>query len=98
MVKASRGNRARSRSLLRKSVRERGAVPPLSNLMKKYEKGEKVVIKINSSIHKGMPHRRYQGLVGTVIGSRGKAYLVVTKLGKKEKMIIVRPEHLSPLR
>jgi len=66
--------------------------------MRKYKEGEKVVIKINSSIHKGMPHRRYQGLVGTVKGVRGKAYLIDTRLGRKWKTVIIRPEHLSPLR
>lgn len=41
-----------------------------------------------------MPHRRYQGKVGKIIGKRGRAYLVSVTLGDKEKVIIVRPEHL----
>lgn len=96
MVVHSKGYRARTRKLLRKSVRERGAIPPLSSLMHEYKVGEYVTIKINPSIHKGMPHRRYHGRVGIIVGKRGRAYEVKVTLGNKEKLIIVRPEHLKP--
>lgn len=98
MVKHSRGNRTRSRKLLRKAPRERGAVPSLGRLMLDLKEGERVVIKINSSTHNGMPHRRYQGKVGTVLGKRGKSYEVKVKLGDKEKVLIVRPEHLNQIK
>ncbi|AWS00604.1 50S ribosomal protein L21e [Metallosphaera hakonensis] len=94
MVAHSRGNRTRSRKLLRKSPRERGAVPSLGKLMVDLNAGQKVIIKINPSTHSGMPHRRYQGKIGTVIGKRGKSYEVKVKLGDKEKTIIVSPEHM----
>jgi len=94
MVKHSRGNRTRSRKLLKKSPRERGAIPSLSRLMYEFKAGDKVIVKINSAIHNGMPHRRYQGKVGSVTSKRGKAYEVKVNLGNKEKLIIVRPEHL----
>ncbi|BDB97688.1 50S ribosomal protein L21e [Saccharolobus caldissimus] len=96
MVKHSKGYRTRSRSLLRKNPRERGAIPPLSRLMYEYKPGDYVVIKINSSVYAGMPHRRYQGKVGRIIGKRGRAYEISVKVGSKEKILIVRPEHLSP--
>lgn len=97
MVTHSKGNRTRGRKILRKSPRERGAVPSLSRLMREYKEGDKVSIKINSSVHDGMPHRRYQGKTGVVLGRRGKSYTVKVKLGDKEKIIIVRPEHLTPV-
>ncbi|MEM2376808.1 MAG: 50S ribosomal protein L21e, partial [Sulfolobales archaeon] len=59
MVKPSQGLRHKTRTLLRKSVRERGAIPPLSMLMIDYKAGDKVSIIPNPSIHSGMPHRRY---------------------------------------
>ncbi len=96
MVKAPRGFRHRTRKLLRKRVRERGAVPPLSLILHEYKPGDKVHIKINPSVHSGMPHRRYHGKTGTVVGKRGKAYLVEVYLGDKKKLLIVRPEHLRP--
>ena len=95
MVSHSKGNRTRSRNLLKKSPRERGAIPSLSSLMYDYKPGEKVIIKINSAIHNGMPHRRFHGRVAEVIGKRGRAYELKLRVGNKEKIIIVRPEHLK---
>ncbi|MET1159377.1 MAG: 50S ribosomal protein L21e [Thermoprotei archaeon] len=97
MVKAPKGFRHRTRKLLRKNIREKGAVPPLSLLMIDYKPGDKVHIIINPAIHKGMPHRRYHGKTGEVIGKRGKAYIVRVYLGNKEKILFIRPEHLRPV-
>lgn len=96
MVKAPKGYRHRTRKLLKKDVREKGAVPPLSLIMRKYEVGERVHIIINPSITAGMPHRRYHGKTGVVVGMRGKAYIVKVTVGGKEKTLFVRPEHLRP--
>jgi len=96
MVKAPKGLRHRTRKLLRKHIREKGAIPPLSLLLHGYKIGDKVHIKINPAIHKGMPHRRYHGKTGTIIGKRGKCYIVEVYLGDKRKTIIVRPEHIRP--
>lgn len=81
---------------MRKNVREKGAVPPLSLLMIDYNPGDKVHIVINPSIHKGMPHRRYYGKTGEIVGKRGKSYIVKVYIGDKEKTLFVRPEHLKP--
>ena len=62
-MRKPKGLRARTRSLLRKKPRERGKIST-SKLLYDYKLGEKVVIDIEPSIHKGMPHRRYQGKVG----------------------------------
>ncbi|AHC51032.1 50S ribosomal protein L21 [Sulfolobus acidocaldarius SUSAZ] len=96
MVARSKGYRSKTRKLLEKKVREKGAIPKLSLLMHDYSQGEYVVVKINPSIHKGMPHRRYHGKVGLVVGKRGKAYEVKVNTGDKERVLIVRPEHLIP--
>ncbi len=98
MVKPPKGFRHRTRKVLRKHIREKGAVPPLSLLLYKYSVGDKVHIVINPAIHKGMPHRRYHGKTGTVIGKRGKCYIVEVYLGDKRKVLIVRPEHLRPVK
>ena len=96
MVKAPRGYRHRTRKLLRKNIRERGLVPSLSLVMHEYKPGDRVHIKINPSITKGMPHRRYHGKTGVVLGKRGKAYIVEVYLGDKRKELFIRPEHLRP--
>ncbi len=96
MVKAPRGFRHRTRMVFRKHIRERGAVPPLSLVLHEYKPGDKVHIVVNPSIHSGMPHRRYHGKTGVIVGRRGKAYLVSVSLGGKQKTLIIRPEHLRP--
>ena len=96
MVKKSKGYRSRTRKLLSKKPREAGKIG-LSRLLYKYNPDEKVCIKIEPCIHKGMPHRRYQGKIATVVGLRGRS--IIIEIGAKEKKtLIVRPEHLQPLK
>lgn len=96
MVKASRGLRHRTRKLFRKSVRERGAIPRLSLVMREYNIGDKVHIVLNPAVHEALPHRRYVGKTGTIVGRRGRAYLVEVLVGGKKKVVITVPEHLRP--
>jgi len=96
LVKPPKGYRHRTRQLLRKSIREKGAIPPLSKLMIEYRSGDKVHIVIDPAIHKAMPHRRYHGKTGIVVGKRGHAYIVQVKVGSKTKTLFIRPEHLKP--
>jgi len=91
----SRGIRRKSRKALTKKVRERGRLP-LSRLLANYEEGEKVVIDIDPAIHKAMPHKRYQGRVATVVGRRGKAYILEIPQRKTVKTIITTAHHLRP--
>jgi large subunit ribosomal protein L21e len=97
MVKRSKGYRSRTRSLLHKHPRERGKIG-LSRILRTYEPGQKVTILIDSSVHKGMPHRRYHGRVGVIHEKRGQSYIVHVEMGNQTKQIIARPEHLTPLR
>ena len=91
----SKGYRAKTRSLLRRRPRERGKTG-LSKILYEYKPGEKVVVKIDPSVHKGMPHRRYHGKIGVILNKRGRAYVMEVTQGKAVKEIIVRPEHLKP--
>ena len=43
-----------------------------------------------------MPHPRFQGRTGVVVGQRGRAYIVQIRDGGKIKTLFVRPEHLKP--
>ena len=89
----SRGIRRKSRAALSKKVREKGRLP-LSRLLTKYEEGEKVVITIDPGVHKGMPHKRFQGKVADVVGKRGRAYVLEIPQRKTVKTIIATPEHI----
>jgi len=96
-MKKSKGFRARTRRLLKKKPRERGKIG-LSRLLHKYEPGNRVVIMIEPSIQKGMPHKRYHSKVGTVIEKRGRSYLINVSQGNATKAVIARSEHLQPYR
>ena len=96
MGRKAKGYRAKTRSLLRRKPRERGKTG-LSKILHEYKPGEKVVVMINPSVHKGMPHRRYHGRMGVITDKRGRAYVLEVKQGDATKEIIARPEHLKPM-
>ena len=95
MGRKAKGYRRKTRSLLRRKPRERGKTG-LSKILYEYKSGEKVVVKIDPSVHKGMPHRRYHGRIGVIVNKRGRSYVVNVTQGKAVKEIIVRPEHIVP--
>jgi large subunit ribosomal protein L21e len=92
MVVKSHGPHRRTREKFR-----RVGLTPISNFIRKFNIGDKVVIRINSSSPSGMPFRRFQGLSGKVIESRGRAYVVQIKDGNKPKKVVAQPEHLKTL-
>lgn len=94
-MKKSKGYRVRTRSLFKKEPRERGRIR-LSKLLYEHQPGSRVVIMIDSSVQKGMPHRRYHGKVGTILDRRGRSYIVSVTQGNAVREIIIRPEHLEP--
>ena len=95
MGRKAKGYRRKTRYLLKRKPRERGKTG-LSKLLREYEADEKVVVKLDPSVHKGMPHRRYHGRIGVIAEKRGKSYVVNVSQGKAIKEIIVRPEHITP--
>jgi large subunit ribosomal protein L21e len=94
-MRKSKGFRSSARRLLTKGTREHGKLR-LSKLLHEYQPGTNVVVMIDSSVHKGMPHRRFHGKVGIVLNKRGRSYVVSVAQGDAIKEIIVRPEHLEP--
>lgn len=65
--------------------------------LREYKVGEKVQVIIEPSVHKGMPHRRYNGLVGEIVEKRGSGYILRVFQGDKPKEISVMPDHIRPL-
>ncbi len=97
MVKASKGGRRRTRSVMQKRARARG-LSPITHMFQKFDVGDKVNVNIDPSMHKGQPHVRFHGKTGTVTGMQGSAYLLDIRMGDMMKQIIVRPEHLRKAR
>ena len=88
----SHGYRRRTRSLLRK----RGSTG-LSHILTDYTPDQRVVIKIDSTQVKGMPHRRFNGLVGVVKETGRRSVVIDVNVGNKVKTVISRKEHIVPL-
>ena len=89
----SHGFRRRTRSLLTASKSKRG----LSSLLIEYAPNDRVVVKIDPSQVKGMPHRRFNGLVGTVKEVGRRAVTLDVPVGGKKKTLIARKDHVVRL-
>lgn len=97
MVRRSHGLKVKTRRVLRKRPRDRG-LPPVTHSLLSFDEGEKASIIIDPSVHKGMPHRRFHGLTGTVVGKTGRSYHVRVKVGNAQKIVVTRPEHLRKVK
>jgi len=94
MVQRIGGFRRKTRFKLQKGIREKGKVS-LSKYFQKFEVGDKVCLKAEPSVHKGMYFPRFHGKVGEVSRRRGFCYEVTIKDGNKQKMLIVHPVHMK---
>lgn len=94
-MKKSKGYRRGTRSLARKPTREKGK-PNIGKLLVEHEVGSQVIIKIDSSVQKSIPHRRFHGKIGTVLEKRGRGYVVSVPQGESVKAVTLRSEHLEP--
>ena len=94
-MRGSKGYYTGARRLLKKKPREKGK-PKLGKLLTTYEPGSQVIIKMDSSVQKSMPHKRFHGKIGTILEKRGRGYVVSVSKGNAVKKIIVRSEHLEP--
>ncbi len=94
-MKKSKGFRAGTRRLSKKNPRESGK-PKISKLLQEYMPGSHVIIKMDSSVQKSLPHKRYHGKIGTILDKRGRGYVVSVGQGDAIREIIVRSEHLEP--
>jgi large subunit ribosomal protein L21e len=93
-MKKSKGYRRGTRKLLKKATREKGR-PKLGKLLVEHEVGSRVIIKIDSSVQKSLPHRRFHGRIGTVVDKRGRGYVISVTQGDAVKEVVVRSEHLE---
>jgi len=90
-MKKSRGFRSKTRKTLRQKTAFR---PAITRFLQEFKKGQNVVISQEPSSQEGMPHPRYKGRMGKIMGKRGKGYIVEIIDGNKVKRLISRPEHL----
>lgn len=94
MTRKSRGFRAGTR---KKLTQKPGYRPTITKFLQEFKKSQLVVILQEPSSQKGMPHPRFKGKSGKIIGKQGKAYIVEILDGNKVKRLISRPEHLKAI-
>ena len=90
MVKRSLGTLSKHSRLLRRRNRTRTTI---GAIMREFREGSKVSIEPKSGFS-GMPHPRYRGLTGVVVGKRGVACIVSVEVGNAVKRLIIPPVHL----
>ncbi len=86
--------RKKSRDKLSRTVRARGK-SSVVRAIQEFETGAMVHVIIDPSVHKGMPHPRFHGKTGEVVGTRGRAFVLKVTDGDATKTLITLPEHLT---
>jgi len=94
MVQRSGGFRRKTRHKLKKNIRQKGKIS-IHNYLQEFKSGDKVLLKAEPSIQKGMYFPRFHSKVGTVKVKQGKCYKILIKDHNKEKILIVHPIHLK---
>ncbi len=89
-----KGKMRKSRYKLTKHVRERGKIK-IRKWLQTFNPGDYVHIVIDPSVQEGMPHPKFHGRTGIVVGRRGFCYEVKVRDGNKEKLLIIHPVHLK---
>ena len=70
------GYRGRTRTLFKKPYKTAG-LPHATIFLRNFKRGDYVDIKVDSSVHKGMPYKHYQGRTGVVFNVNKRAVGVV---------------------
>lgn len=94
MVKRIGKGRRKTRHAMRKNIRKKGKIS-ISSYFQEFKEGDKVALKAEPAVQKGMYFRRFHGQTGIIKGKTGKCYEVMLKDRGKQKMLIVHPVHLK---
>ncbi len=92
MAQKSQGSQQGARDKLSSGPRDK---PTVNEYLKEFEEGEKVLIKIDSSVQEGRPHVRFHGKTAEVQGMQGDSYEVKFDDGNVEKTLFIPPIHLQ---
>jgi len=96
MTQRKGSGRRKTRSKYRKNIREKGKIS-LTKYFQVFKVNERVILKSEPAVQKGMYFRRFHGKTGLIKGQKGKCYEIKIKDGKKDKMVIVHPVHLKKI-
>lgn len=96
MAKRIGGFRRGTRSKLKKGIRQKGKVS-VTKYFQEFKLGDKVTLKAEPSVHKGMYFPRFHGKSGVVRSKKGNCYEVLIRDFGKEKTLVIHPVHLKRL-
>lgn len=85
--------RRKTRSKLKKNIDDKGKIS-INNYLNEYKNDDKVLLKAEPAVQKGMYFPRFHGKTGTVVGKQGSSYKVKIYDFKKPKIILIHPVHL----
>lgn len=83
-----------TRQKFTKDFRNRGKIS-IRKFFQEFKEGDRVILKVESSYHKGRYYPRFHGRSGFVNGKAGDCYTVLIRDGGKAKKIICHPVHLQ---
>ncbi|MBI4449238.1 50S ribosomal protein L21e [Candidatus Woesearchaeota archaeon] len=87
------GMRRKTRTLLRKNIRNKGKIS-ISRYFAEYKLGDRVLLMMEPAVQKGMYYPRYYGKVANVEGKRGDCYIVTIQDRSVQKTLTVHPVHI----
>lgn len=93
MAKRIGGSRRKTRHMMMKSNRQKGKIS-LTRCLQKLDVGQKVLLKADSAVQSALYFRRFHGMIGTVVGKRGRCYEVAVYDRNQKKKLVVHPVHL----
>mmetsp|Transcript_29444 Transcript_29444/g.80533 ORF Transcript_29444/g.80533 Transcript_29444/m.80533 type:complete len:161 (+) Transcript_29444:28-510(+) len=94
------GYRAQTRTLFKKKFKTNGRCKT-TTFLRTFKRGDYVDIKVDSSIHKGMPHKYYHGRTGVVFNVNKRAVGVIVnkevngRILKKQIHVAIPHVHAS---
>ena len=94
MTKKSRGVRHKTRDKLSQKA---GFRPRITKFIEEFDEGQMVMVVLEPSSYRGMPHPRFKGKVGHILEKRGKSYIIQIQDGNKTKKLISSPEHIKAI-
>ncbi|MBW2966799.1 50S ribosomal protein L21e [Candidatus Woesearchaeota archaeon] len=96
MVKKIGSFRRKTRHKLSKTARKKGKIN-ISKYFQTFKIGEKVVLKAEPAVQKGMYRPSFHGKSGIIKARKGSCYNVLVNDKNKQKVIIVHPVHLRKI-
>lgn len=90
--KKAKGKRSKTRDLFKR----RHIKTKVNGILREFSVGDKVMVRIDPSHHKGFLHRRFQNMSGKIVEKRGKAYVLAVVHGDKAKQLVTTSAHLLP--